>query len=121
MEKAHQIKVKADDEFTIAKVIIPCFCKKTHLILRRNLSIRGEVEVAQKMFAYVHTPYDVLNLLLREPSTPLYTQSGRHNQFLEGVIAESFLRIMESTVNIHCLIWTFGKESIRGLQEPQWI
>jgi len=49
MEKAHQIKVKADEEVTIAKVIIPCFCEKTHLILRQNLSIRGEAEVAQKM------------------------------------------------------------------------
>ena len=98
MEKAREIKVKADEEFTIAKVIIPCFCKKTHLILRQNLSIRGEVEVAQKMFAYVHTPYNVLNLLLREPSTPpLYTQSGHYTQFLE---AESLLRI----VVVHCRI-----------------
>ena len=48
-------------------------------------------EVLQQIFSGV-----------REPSTPLYTQSGRYDQFLEGVITESLLHIMESTVNIHC-------------------
>lgn len=48
-------------------------------------------EVLQQIFSAV-----------REPSTPLHKQSGRYEQFLEGIIAESFLQIMEPGVTIHC-------------------
>jgi V-type H+-transporting ATPase subunit E len=47
-------------------------------------------EVLQQIFSAV-----------REPSTPLYKTAGRYEQFLEGVLAESFLYILEPTVTIH--------------------
>jgi V-type H+-transporting ATPase subunit E len=39
---------------------------------------------------------------VRESSIPLCQQSGRYEQFLEGVITEAFLFIMESSVTVHC-------------------
>lgn len=48
-------------------------------------------EILQQIFASV-----------REPSIPLCQQSGRYEQFLEGIITEAFLLIMESSITIHC-------------------
>jgi V-type H+-transporting ATPase subunit E len=39
---------------------------------------------------------------VRESSIPLCQQSGRYEEFLEGVITEAFLLIMESSVTVHC-------------------
>jgi len=39
---------------------------------------------------------------VRESSIPLCQQSGRYEQFLEGVIMEAFLLVMESSVTVHC-------------------
>src|SRR5258707_14389445 len=39
---------------------------------------------------------------LREPPTPLCEMGSKYDDFLEGVIVEGFLHIMEPTVAIHC-------------------
>jgi len=48
-------------------------------------------EVLQRIFQAV-----------REPNTPFHTQSGRYDQFLEGVIAESALYVSEPSIVIYC-------------------
>ena len=48
-------------------------------------------EVLQQIFASV-----------RNPQVPFYKSSGRYEQFLEGVITESFLYILEPSVGIYC-------------------
>jgi len=39
---------------------------------------------------------------LREPPTPLCEMGSKYDDFLEGVIVEGFLHVMEPTVAIHC-------------------
>jgi V-type H+-transporting ATPase subunit E len=39
---------------------------------------------------------------LREPPTPLCDLGGVYDSFLEGVIAEGFMHVMEPAVTIHC-------------------
>ena len=48
-------------------------------------------EILQQIFA-----------ALREPHTPLCDMGGVYEDFLEGVIAEGFMHVMEPTVTIQC-------------------
>jgi len=113
MEKAREIKVKADEEFAIEKAKL--VRQEQQAIDSQYEKKRKGAEVAQKIAQSTITNKSRLKLLhkreevlqqiffaVRETSTPLYKQSGRYEQFLEGVITESLLHIMESTINIHC-------------------
>jgi len=112
LEKAREIKVKADEEFAIEKAKL--VKQEQQAIDAQYEKKRKGAEVAQKIAQSTITNKSRLKLLhkreevlqhifsaVREPSTPLYKQSGRYEQFLEGIITESFLQIMEPAVTIH--------------------
>ncbi|KAH7911757.1 ATPase V1 A1 complex subunit E [Hygrophoropsis aurantiaca] len=112
MEKAREIKVKADEEFAI---------EKAKLVKQEQQSIdaqfekkRKGAEVAQKIAQSNLTNKSRLKLLNRREEqlqdlfatarTALLTLSddeGRYSQFLEGVIVQGYLQFMEPKVTIY--------------------
>ncbi|KAF9524934.1 ATPase V1/A1 complex subunit E [Crepidotus variabilis] len=112
MEKAREIRVKADEEFAIEKAKL--VKQEQQAIDAQHEKKRKGAEVSQKIAQSTITNKSRLKLLhkreeilqqifsaVREPSTPLYKQSGRYEQFLEGIITESFLQVMEAKVTIY--------------------
>ncbi|KAF9561704.1 ATPase V1/A1 complex subunit E [Agrocybe pediades] len=111
LEKAREIKVKADEEFAIEKAKL--VKQEQQAIDAQYEKKRKNAEVAQKIAQSTITNKSRLKLLhkreeilqeifaaVREPATPLYKTNG-YVQFLEGVLTESFLYLMEATVTIH--------------------
>ncbi|KIJ60763.1 hypothetical protein HYDPIDRAFT_138696 [Hydnomerulius pinastri MD-312] len=111
MEKAREIKVKADEEFAI---------EKAKLVKQEQQSIdaqhdkkRKGAEVAQKIAQSNLTNKSRLKLLHRreEQLQELFAASrsqiltfaqdeGRYSQFLEGVIVQGYLQLMEPNVTL---------------------
>ncbi|KAG5645936.1 hypothetical protein DXG03_004725 [Asterophora parasitica] len=112
LEKAREIKVKADEEFAI---------EKAKLVKQEQTAIdalyekkRKGAEVAQKIAQSNLTNKSRLKLLHRreEHLQELFASSraavvelakdeGRYQQFLEGVIVQGFLQVLESSVTVH--------------------
>ncbi|PPR00633.1 hypothetical protein CVT24_005479 [Panaeolus cyanescens] len=112
LEKAREIKVKADEEFAIEKARL--VKQEQQAIDAQYEKKRKGAEVAQKIaqstitnksrLKLLHKREEVLQYIfaaVREPETPLHAMEGRYEQFLEGVITESFLFIFEKKVVIH--------------------
>jgi len=112
LEKAREIRVKADEEFDIEKARL--VKQEQHAIDSNYEKKRKGAEVAQKIAQSTITNKSRLKLLhkreevlqkifqsVREPSKPLHTLDGRYEQFLEGIITESFLYILEPSITIH--------------------
>jgi len=113
LEKAREIRVKADEEFAI---------EKAKLVKQEQQAIDAQyekkkkgAEVSQKIAQSTITNKSRLKLLqkreevlqqifaaVRDPPVPFYKSSGRYEQFLEGTITESFLYILEPSVGIYC-------------------
>ncbi|KAF7965304.1 hypothetical protein HWV62_20476 [Athelia sp. TMB] len=111
LEKAREIKVKADEEFAI---------EKAKLVKQEQTTIdaqyekkRKGAEVAQKIAQSTLTNKSRLKLLHRreEHLQDLFSTSrssilslagddGRYVQFLEGVIVQGFLQLMEPNVTV---------------------
>ncbi|KAH9475952.1 V-type proton ATPase subunit E [Psilocybe cubensis] len=111
LEKAREIKVKADEEFAIEKAKL--VRQEQQAIDAQYEKKRKGAEVAQKIAQSTITNKSRLKLLhkreeilqqifaaVREPETPLYKTQG-YVQFLEGVLTESFLYILEPNVTIY--------------------
>ncbi|KAF9465858.1 ATPase, V1/A1 complex, subunit E [Collybia nuda] len=112
LEKAREIRVKADEEFAI---------EKAKLVKQEQLAIdaqhekrRKGVEVAQKIAQSTLTNKSRLKLLHRREEhlqdlfstsrssiLSLATDEGRYVQFLEGVIIQAYLQILEPSVTVH--------------------
>jgi len=110
LEKAREIKVKADEEFAIEKAKL--VKQEQQAIDAQYDKKRKNAEVSQKIAQSTITNKSRLKLLhkreeilqqifaaVREPATPLYKTQG-YVQFLEGILTESFLYIMEPSVVI---------------------
>nr|QXO15400.1 V-type proton ATPase subunit E [Pleurotus tuber-regium] len=111
LEKAREIRVKADEEFAI---------EKAKLVKQEQQAIDAQyekkhkgVEVAQKIAQSTLTNKSRLKLLHRREEhlqdlfntarsqiLTLAQDEGRYTQFLEGVIIQGFLQLMEPTVSI---------------------
>ncbi|KAJ3510455.1 hypothetical protein NLJ89_g4664 [Agrocybe chaxingu] len=112
LEKAREIKVKADEEFAIEKAKL--VKQEQQAIDSQYEKKRKGAEVAQKIAQSTITNKSRLKLLhkreevlqnifaaVREPDSPLYKQAGRYDQFLEGILTESFLYLLETSVTIY--------------------
>jgi len=112
LEKAREIKVKADEEFAIEKAKL--VKQEQQAIDAQYEKKRKGAEVSQKIAQSTITNKSRLKLLhkreevlqqifaaVREPVIPLHKFSGRYEQFLEGSITESFLYILEPSVGIY--------------------
>ncbi|KAF8154689.1 ATPase V1/A1 complex subunit E [Crassisporium funariophilum] len=112
LEKAREIRVKADEEFAIEKAKL--VKQEQQAIDAQFEKKRKGAEVAQKIAQSTITNKSRLKLLhkreeilqhifssVREPSTPLYKMVDRYEQFLEGTLTESFLYILEPSVGIY--------------------
>ncbi|KIM43618.1 hypothetical protein M413DRAFT_443542 [Hebeloma cylindrosporum] len=112
LEKAREIRVKADEEFAIEKAKL--VKQEQQAIDAQYEKKRKGAEVAQKIaqstiinksrLRLLHKREEVLQQIfsaVREPTTPLYETTGRYEQFLEGTLAESFLYILEPAVTIY--------------------
>ncbi|KIY62228.1 ATPase, V1/A1 complex, subunit E [Cylindrobasidium torrendii FP15055 ss-10] len=111
LEKAREIKIKADEEFAI---------EKARLVKQEQQSIdttyekkRKTSEVSQKIAQSTLTNKSRLKLLQRreEHLQELFTDAreqvrglskddGRYEQFLEGIITQAYLQIQESSVTV---------------------
>ncbi|KAG6836894.1 hypothetical protein H0H93_001725 [Arthromyces matolae] len=111
LEKAREIKVKADEEFAIEKAKL--VKQEQQAIDAQYEKKRKGAEVAQKIAQSTLTNKSRLKLLhrreehlqelfatSREAVVKLSTDNGRYVQFLEGVIVQGFLQIMEATVTV---------------------
>ncbi|KAF8908070.1 ATPase V1/A1 complex subunit E [Gymnopilus junonius] len=111
LEKAREIRVKADEEFAIEKAKL--VKQEQQAIDAQYEKKRKSAEVAQKIAQSTITNKSRLKLLhkreeilqhifstVREPTTPLYKTNG-YVQFLEGIITESFLYILEPSATIY--------------------
>jgi V-type H+-transporting ATPase subunit E len=111
LEKAREIKVKADEEFAIEKAKL--VKQEQHAIDAQYEKKRKGAEVAQKIAQSTLTNKSRLKLLHRREehlqdlfSTArssilvLAEDEGRYAQFLEGVIVQGFLQLMESNVTV---------------------
>jgi V-type H+-transporting ATPase subunit E len=111
LEKAREIRVKADEEFAIEKAKL--VKQEQQAIDAQYEKKRKSAEVAQKIaqstitnkcrLKLLHKREEVLQQIfaaVREPATPLYKTNG-YVQFLEGVLTESFLYILEPAVTIY--------------------
>ncbi|KAH9918763.1 ATPase V1/A1 complex subunit E [Epithele typhae] len=112
LEKAREIKVKADEEFAI---------EKAKLVKSEQQAIdalydkkRKGAEVAQKIAQSTRTNKSRLKLLqqreehlqdlfstARAAVEALSTDEARYVQFLEGVVVQGFLNILEPDVTVH--------------------
>ncbi|KAF9259242.1 ATPase, V1/A1 complex, subunit E [Marasmius fiardii PR-910] len=112
LEKAREIKVKADEEFAI---------EKAKLVKQEQQAIDAQfekkmkgAEISQKIAQSTLTNKSRLKLLhrreehlqelfsaAREEVLKLSEDDARYIQFLEGVIVQGFLQILEPTIVIH--------------------
>ncbi|KAF9451570.1 ATPase, V1/A1 complex, subunit E [Macrolepiota fuliginosa MF-IS2] len=113
LEKAREIKVKADEEFAIEKAKL--VKQEQQAIDAQYEKKRKGGEVAQKITQSTLTNRSRLKLLHRreEHLQDLFSNarsqltqlaasdSGAYTQFLEGVIVQGFLQIMEPSVIVH--------------------
>jgi len=111
LEKAREIKVKADEEFAIEKAKL--VKQEQQAIDAQYEKKRKGAEVAQKIAQSTLTNKSRLRLLhLREQHLQDLFQvareqlaslasSSQYVQFLEGVIVQGFLQILDAEVNIH--------------------
>ncbi|KAF7324775.1 Vacuolar ATP synthase subunit E [Mycena kentingensis (nom. inval.)] len=113
MEKAREIRVKADEEFAIEKAKL--VKQEQQAIDAQFEKKRKGAEVAQKIAQSTLTNKSRLKLLHRREehlqdlfsntrnlATELAKDDSRYVQFLEGVIVQGFLQVYESSVTIHC-------------------
>ncbi|KAF9020647.1 ATPase V1/A1 complex subunit E [Hymenopellis radicata] len=117
MEKAREIKIKADEEFAIEKAKL--VKQEQQAIDAQYDKKRKGAEVAQKMKVPIYAQSTLTNksrlkLLQRreEHLQDLFSASrqdlqrlasddARYVQFLEGVITQAFLQVLEPSVTIH--------------------
>ncbi|KAJ3571712.1 hypothetical protein NP233_g3567 [Leucocoprinus birnbaumii] len=103
LEKAREIKVKADEEFAIEKAKL--VKQEQQAIDAQYEKKRKGAEVAQKNL--LHRREEHLQDLFAISRTELAqlagkgSESGSYTQFLEGVIVQGFLQIMEPKVFVH--------------------
>jgi len=111
LEKAREIKVKADEEFAIEKAKL--VKQEQQAIDAQYDKKRKSAEVSQKIAQSTLTNKSRLKLLHRreEHLQDLFTTArssilelakddGRYTQFLEGVIVQGFLQLMEPNVTV---------------------
>ncbi|CDO70609.1 hypothetical protein BN946_scf184748.g6 [Trametes cinnabarina] len=112
MEKAREIKVKADEEFAIEKAKL--VKQEQQAIDAQYEKKRKGAEVAQKIAHSTLTNKSRLKLLqqreehlqdlfstAREDIVALAQDGGRYVQFLEGVIVQGFLSLLEPDVTVY--------------------
>ncbi|KAI9063583.1 ATPase V1/A1 complex subunit E [Trametes sanguinea] len=112
LEKAREIKVKADEEFAIEKAKL--VKQEQQAIDAQYEKKRKGAEVAQKIAQSTLTNKSRLKLLqqreehlqdlfstARESIDALAKDEGRYVQFLEGVIVQGFLSLLEPEVTVH--------------------
>ncbi|KAI8970878.1 ATPase V1/A1 complex subunit E [Trametes punicea] len=112
LEKAREIKVKADEEFAIEKAKL--VKQEQQAIDAQYDKKRKGAEVAQKIAQSTLTNKSRLKLLqqreehlqdlfstARESIDALAQEEGRYVQFLEGVIVQGFLALLEPDVTVH--------------------
>ncbi|KAG6828444.1 hypothetical protein H0H92_007972 [Tricholoma furcatifolium] len=112
LEKAREIRVKADEEFAIEKAKL--VKQEQQAIDAQYEKKRKGAEVAQKIAQSTLTNKSRLKLLHRreEHLQELFSTSrsaviqlskdeSRYVQFLEGVIVQGFLQVLEPTVTVH--------------------
>ncbi|THU98600.1 ATPase, V1/A1 complex, subunit E, partial [Dendrothele bispora CBS 962.96] len=112
MEKAREIQVKADEEFAI---------EKARLVKQEQQAIDAQyekklkgAEISQKIAQSTLTNKSRLKLLhrreehlqdlfntARQSLLSLSQDEGRYVQFLEGIIVQAYLQVMEPTVIIY--------------------
>ncbi|KAJ7198741.1 ATPase, V1/A1 complex, subunit E [Mycena pura] len=113
MEKAREIRVKADEEFAIEKAKL--VKQEQQAIDAQYEKKRKGTEVAQKIAQSTLTNKSRLKLLHRREehleelfsttrnlALGLAKDDGRYVQFLEGVIVQGFLQVLEPSVTLHC-------------------
>jgi len=111
LEKAREIKVKADEEFAIEKAKL-VKQEQQAIDAQYEKKLKG-AEVAQKIAQSTLTNKSRLKLLHRREEhlqdlfsisrssiLALAKDDGRYIQFLEGVIVQGFLQLMESNVKL---------------------
>ncbi|TFK65987.1 ATPase V1/A1 complex subunit E [Pluteus cervinus] len=112
LEKAREIKVKADEEFAIEKAKL--VKQEQQAIDAQHEKKRKAAEVAQKIAQSNLTNKSRLKLLHRREEhiqdlfstgrTSILTlaqDQGRYRQFLEGVIVQGFLQLLEPAATLH--------------------
>jgi len=112
LEKAREIKVKADEEFAIEKAKL--VKQEQQAIDAQYEKKRKGAEVAQKIAQSTLTNKSRLKLLHRREEhlqdlfaicrssiSELSNSHGRYIQFLEGVIIQGFLSLLEPSATIH--------------------
>ncbi|KAI0777728.1 ATPase V1/A1 complex subunit E [Trametes elegans] len=112
LEKAREIKVKADEEFAIEKAKL--VKQEQQAIDAQYEKKRKSAEVAQKIAHSTLTNKSRLKLLqqreehlqdlfgtARDSIDALAKDEGRYVQFLEGVIVQGFLSLLEPEVTVH--------------------
>ncbi|KZT71214.1 ATPase, V1/A1 complex, subunit E [Daedalea quercina L-15889] len=112
MEKAREIRVKADEEFAIEKAKL--VKQEQQAIDAQYEKKRKGAEVAQKIAQSTLTNKSRLRLLqqreehlqdlfnsARQFVNELSQDESRYVQFLEGVIVQGFLQLLEPEVTIH--------------------
>ncbi|OCH86007.1 ATPase V1/A1 complex subunit E [Obba rivulosa] len=112
MEKAREIQVKADEEFAIEKAKL--VKQEQQAIDAQYEKKRKGAEVAQKIAQSTLTNKSRLKLLqqreehlqdlfatTRVQLVELAKDEGRYVQFLEGVLVQGFLALLEPTVTVH--------------------
>ncbi|KZV74217.1 ATPase V1/A1 complex subunit E [Peniophora sp. CONT] len=112
MEKAREIKVKADEEFAIEKAKL--VKQEQQAIDAQYDKKRKGAETAQKIAQSTLTNKARLRLLhrreehlqdlfsgSREEITKLAADDGRYVQFLEGITLQALLQILESAATVH--------------------
>ncbi|KAG1768874.1 ATPase V1 A1 complex subunit E [Suillus placidus] len=112
LEKAREIKVKADEEFAIEKAKL--VKQEQQAIDAQFEKKRKGAEVAQKIAQSNLTNKSRLKLLQRREEqlqelfsiarTSILTfaeDEGRYSQFLEGAVVQGFLQLMETRVTLH--------------------
>ncbi|KAF9008725.1 ATPase V1/A1 complex subunit E [Cyathus striatus] len=112
LEKAREIRVKADEEFAIEKAKL--VKQEQQAIDAQYEKKRKGAEVAQKIAQSTLTNKSRLKLLHRREEhlqdlflnarnslASLSQQEGRYIQFLEGIIVQGFLQLMEPSATVH--------------------
>nr|GAT58864.1 vacuolar ATP synthase subunit E [Mycena chlorophos] len=113
MEKAREIRVKADEEFAIEKAKL--VKQEQQAIDAQYEKKRKGAEVAQKIAQSTLTNKSRLKLLHRREehlqelfsstrslAAELAKDDSRYVQFLDGVIVQGFLQVYEPSVTVHC-------------------
>jgi len=112
LEKAREIKVKADEEFAIEKAKI--VKQESQAIDANYEKKRKGAEVAQKITQSTQTNKSRLRLLqareqhlqdlftaARSSILKLSKEEGRYAQLLEGVIVQGILQMLEPAITVH--------------------